>query len=177
MGEFLYLYKNSIVVGDSNLDLLNRDDSMIRVYYENIICNGFVIMNKIAPKYATRVSTTAVSILDHIITDVLNCNYDLLIDDISLSDHRYLLLALYCKQKMPKQNKLIVKSVLCHENIDKHILWNELENSNSFRELIQKTLTIINENKKNIVIKSAGGNQPWVSKELMALIRERKKFF
>lgn len=176
--EILSIYKHSILIGDINLDILNRKDNQIEFYKENILINGFCILNKICPEFATRVTDSSSTILEHVITDEINTNYDLLVEDLFFSDHRYLLLStnINSRQLIPHKNNYS-KSITCYDKIEKHNIWNELHNFNTFDELIQKILLTLNEYKITIVYKTLTGKQPWVSKDLIILIKERNKFY
>ncbi len=60
------MYRRSVFVGDVNLDILNRFDKEIDLYKEYVYVNGFNILNKISKEYATRVTETSHTILEHI---------------------------------------------------------------------------------------------------------------
>lgn len=68
----LSLYKRSLVVGDMNINLLDENHSVVREYTETIHSNGFCILNKIEAMYATRISNTVSTIVDHFITDIVD---------------------------------------------------------------------------------------------------------
>lgn len=135
-------------------------------------------MNKISSNYATRVTNSSQTILDHVITDILSCNYDLLVDDVEMSDHRYLLIAKDCDKSLAHtKTNVSIKSILNYENIEKHNLWNELSICKTFTDLIQRTLIIIKDNLEDVVSRANVGNKPWVTKNLITLIRDRNKFY
>ncbi len=176
--DILNTYKNCFIVGDFNLDLLHRTDEVIMNYKEMVISMGFNIINKIDEDYATRVTETSSTIIDHILTDNFNSDFNMLVDEVSLSDHRFLLLSV--KNSLNCSNKnhdLIVKQVVNYEKLDMHSIWNQIENIASFDELIEKILTGINSNREQIDIKVKSGNQPWVSNELLNLIKHRNQFY
>ncbi len=136
-----------------NLDLLNRIDSTIDIYKECVQSNGFNILNKISSEFATRVTTTTSTILDHIITDEIIREYNFLVDDIFFSDHKYLVLTFNYNLKSTLQNENVTKSVLCYDRLEKHNLWENLENMNTFNDLITNLLRALDENKIQITFK------------------------
>ncbi len=174
--NLLVTYKNAYVVGDMNLDLLNRNDEQIRLYKEIIHLNGFFILNKIHSDYATRVTEISSTIIDHILCNKLNYKFDLLLDDVFFSDHRYFFVLIDSNQTLDNRENTFTKSVLSYKNINGHRFWNDLSNIESFNDLIKNTASLINDNKINYVCKK-NGNNPWVTSELLELIKERNRYF
>lgn len=175
--EYLSLYKHCIFIGDFNLDLFHRIDDVIMLYKETILSMGYIILNKIEANYATRVAQNSFTIIDHAFTDDFNYDFNILIDDVSLSDHRFMLLSVGKKVNNSNKNRIFSKSVINYEKLNMHPIWNELENLSSFDELIQKVLVAINDNREEVEYKSKEGNQPWVNKNLLNMIKNRNKFY
>lgn len=174
---FVSLYKHCFVVGDMNLDLLNRNDDIITQYKETITCMGFEILNKIHCEYATRIGDSNRTIIDHIFTDELEYDFQMLLDDICFSDHKYILLGCDTNFYTKIRNEPILKTVLDYEKINAHPMWNNLENTNNFNELITNLLMVVNDSRKAILVSNRVGRQPWVTRELLNIIRERNKFY
>lgn len=175
---YLSTYKHCIFIGDVNLDLLNRTDDVIELYKEIILSMGYSILNKINVEYATRVSQSNSSIIDHALTDDLNYDINMLIDDVSLSDHRFMLLSLAKKTFSSSKNRIFSKHVVNYQKLDIHPMWNDLYNVKSFSNLIQKIVSSINENREVIEYNSNSiGYQPWVNKDLLIMIKNKNKYY
>lgn len=171
-------YKNAFIIGDMNMDLLNRTDESISYYTETIESLGYVLLNKIERQYATRVTDTSATLIDHILTDNVEHDFNLLTDDLWFSDHKYLLLAVKSQcESHALRNISHNKVVINYEKLDNHHIWNNLDRVHSFIELINNLISAINENKTEITSKTKIGNEPWVSSELLEVIRERNKFY
>lgn len=93
-------YHNLIIVGDTNLNLLNKSNINKR-YYEALASNGYFILNKIDSKFATRVASrvhdsntsTSRTIIDHFLTDRFDFSLSLSFINSDLSDHKQALLS------------------------------------------------------------------------------------
>lgn len=141
-----------------NLDLLNREDNQIEFYKECVQSCGFNMLNKISRNFATRVTTTTTTIIDHFLIDEMNHEYKLLIEDVFFSDHKYLILTKNCNTKSTVKNNVFSKTILCYDKIEKHSIWNNLEIIESFNELIPRLLSAINEKKTRLTVSNKKGS-------------------
>ena len=73
--NILSLYKNMIIGGDANLNLLDNSNENV-VMYKNIVqTNGFLILNLEDKRWPTRLSNTISTVIDHFITDILKFKF------------------------------------------------------------------------------------------------------
>lgn len=175
--ELLPLYKNCIIIGDFNLNILNADDANILNYMNTVHCNGFGFLNKIDSTSATRTTQNSNTIIDHLISDMFNQEYEILVDDVYFSDHKFILTSMNKSNKKQEFNNLKYKKVLDYESLNKHPIWSELDNIVSFEELILKLSYAIEQNMKMIQIKTIKSRNPWVTQELLDLMKQRNKFY
>lgn len=110
-------YNNLYVAGDTNINLLeNNKDSL---NYSNMIySNGYCILNSLSQDFSTRKTRTHYSVLDHIITDIVNHKYTLLVADSYLSDHCFILLNIHINNFIPKSTA-IEKIIIDYDSIDR----------------------------------------------------------
>lgn len=169
-------FKNTIYCGDFNLNLLNVDnDSQISGYINNIICNGFIPLNMIEKHYVTRRNIVCGSIIDHIITDLIQHKYSINLHDTHITDHRYIHITIKLNNSKnsnilsnsePKLINVIDYSKITQTTLTKIINWTDVE---SFLYEIQKTIT---ENRKTIKIDKKNE-----SISILKLIKTRNYFF
>lgn len=166
-------YSKSIIIGDINLNLLNNDKDAVN--YKNILAtNGYVILNKIAPEYITRSSNLIGTIIDHVITSLLNIQYDISLADTSLSDHKFLLLRM--NKTISKPNSFHTKTVIDYENIFNDRTWFDILNSSSFDKMITSFTNLVKSHTK-VITKRYKNHKSWINKDIIDLIKNREKFF
>lgn len=137
--NILNLYQNSILIGDINLDLLNRESSNIQTYINSIQTSGFCILNKIDKHFATRVTDKTKTIIDHIITDLFNFKFKISLNDLSFSDHKFFLISLInIKNQNKNINHNIQKKILNYDQINIQELKHNLSTVENFETLIKK---------------------------------------
>lgn len=94
--------------GDFNLNILDIESESVSRYVDDVLSNGFLILNQISSEYFTRKNNTSGSIIDHIVTDILDLNYTIALHDTDITDHRYILTAASNTiQKIQKQTYTI----------------------------------------------------------------------
>lgn len=175
-----------IIVGDININILNKNDNIVNEYLSTLAKHGF----KAYIQSPTRVTNESSSCLDHMfvkikhniknikcLSYILNCN---------ITDHYPVAINLTFDNKRvdEKSNDLqvIAKTNFNKlKNLFKHQCWQDVLNSNDvkiatnkftdiFSNLInQSTSNIGKLNKKNKKIK------PWISEGLITSIKERDK--
>ena len=97
-------YKNSIIVGDMNINLLHNNKH-IEKYCDTIHSNNFKILKKIHQDFFTRIHGNSRSIIDHALTDILNTKYYLSIASHHFTDHESI-----CVQVKIAKNKNLTKT-------------------------------------------------------------------
>lgn len=155
--QFEYLlneFNNSIVVGDININLLNTSSNQTKHYKNLINTNGFAILNKIELSSATRITEESKTIIDHLMTDTTRYKINISINDLSFSDHRYILANFTTKSPTSiNQNTIDQKQILNYDSIDLNNLQNNLRKIESFQNLTDILKNTIKSNTKTIYIK------------------------
>lgn len=100
--NLLNKYKNIIYLDDFNINVLNERTKDSENFNNLIQSEAFILLNKISVDMATRVTQTSASIIDLAITDLIKLSYNLFIDNIDFSDHRFIFLNF----NTPLQNNL-----------------------------------------------------------------------
>lgn len=86
--ESLQRYKNTIIIGDFNINLLSNNPET-QMYKNLIRLNGYKIMNKINTQNATRIDNNgAKTIIDHVLSNVRTSVVKINLFDNPLSDHK-----------------------------------------------------------------------------------------
>lgn len=172
-------YRNMIIMGDFNINLLNTS-SLISSKYNNIInTSGFFVLNNISTEYVTRLGYQQGegSIIDHVITDIFEGKHSLVIKDAYFTDHKYLLLSSDIHLK--KDSFTATKTIIDYSKIGEGALLNIIENCNDFSKYIFETIQVINENKVSFPVstKRFKRRKPWMTSEVIELIKLRDKYF
>lgn len=130
--------KNCIIAGDMNINILNKTDTSVLNYQNMLNSQGFCVLNSITNDYATRISNTISTLLDHMISDMPNYKYTLLTSPTDLSDHHFLILNVNMQKKIV--NKSFVKTIIDYNEIEKVFLNDNLlvdcSNLDEFQEII-----------------------------------------
>lgn len=135
-------HKNSIIVGDTNINLL--DNTASNDYVQTIHSNGFEILNKIDGKYATRIEkkenrNECRTIIDHIITDKHTFKYTFSINKTKISDHNELVLNIDNKtsneKNFHKKRVEIDKTIIDNNKYSSLIDRMDLSNISNFEQL------------------------------------------
>jgi hypothetical protein len=184
---FLEKYRNCILVGDINIDLLKPNADSSR-FVNNILSNGYYLLNKINACMATRIGMrngiVTKTIIDHIITDVTHFKFHLNIQPISISDHNCLLLSFDTNANCLYDNNHL--SYTTHKtdfNRFRNLILNNpyvcdnLPNSDNIDNCINflKTQYIACTSLK--VVRRPNENKPWITAHLLNLIAERDRFY
>ena len=170
-------YSNSIIIGDTNINLLNINTySTVDEYVDIINSNRNLFLNKIESTHATRISNTVSTVIDHIITDIINLPYTLNIQDTHLSDHRlmHLSIAQLCTRK-PAINKFITVIDYNKINTSSFFNTNNSPNIESFIENIQNIITPLTKSlPTNTILKN---RKPWLSLNVIDIFKKRDFYY
>lgn len=92
--------------------MLDENNNVVQKYMDIFSSNGLVIFNNISPKFATRidVNSNAKTIIDHILTDIINTSYCLSTCDHFKTDNRLLLLQIR-NNNIPPPTQILKKVV------------------------------------------------------------------
>lgn len=168
-------FKNSIIVGDFNFNLLEVTQTILK-YLSIINSNNYSLLNKIDKTMITR-STNGHhgSIIDHIISDIFQFKYIFSILENSISDHNLIILGTN-NNKIISCNKTITKTN--YQNIILDIYSTDFTNINTANELQNCLNNII---KKNTMEKNVKKNRriikPYITNDIITMINRREKLF
>lgn len=168
-------FKNSIIVGDFNFNLLEVTQTILK-YLSIINSNNYSLLNKIDKTMITR-STNGHhgSIIDHIISDIFQFKYIFSILENSISDHNLIILGTN-NNKIISCNKTITKTN--YQNIILDIYSTDFTNIYTANELQNCLNNII---KKNTMEKNVKKNRriikPYITNDIITMINRREKLF
>lgn len=169
-------YRRSLVIGDMNINLLDRNDSDVKNYTHTVHSNGFCILNKIDVMHVTRISNTISTILDHIVTDILDKTFEMTYTDTSISDHRQLVLKFFEHAQVIMRNK--ATSTIDYERIDSMENWDVVKSAKTLQEFekaIQSIIESYSRQKRRCTKKKP--MKPWITKNILNLIQRRESLF
>lgn len=107
--ELISQNQKSILMGDLNINYLDKKDSACKALINMIRSNGFLILNSNSPVYYTRSSNTVKKTIDYAITNCTQFKFKLSVSALSYSDHQLLKLDINTNSiisKNGKKNKL-----------------------------------------------------------------------
>lgn len=99
----------AIVFGDFNLDLLHSNND-VKEYKETLQENGYRIVNKISTKYCTRETSQKQTLLDHVLTNLKENQFHLVIIESTISDHKQIFFEIN-KYQPPKKININYEAV------------------------------------------------------------------
>lgn len=85
------LKKNTIIVGDMNINLKNNDNET-QNYKDMMNTNSYIFLNNLQENYHTPKRNHQPTYIDHVITDKIMKNYAISYIDTSISDHRAIMI-------------------------------------------------------------------------------------
>lgn len=91
--------QKTIIVGDMNIDVLRNRKKRVSEYLKTVSENGYQLLNKTERNHATR--TRAMTLIDHILSNINKFSYSLSTIDTCISDHKQLSLAIDGKFSEP----------------------------------------------------------------------------
>lgn len=176
LNKILEKYNDVILVGDTNINLLN--DSNDSIHYQNVLrSNNSVLLNNIDSFCHTRKHspTSSISIIDHASSSLLDkFNHKLILGDHHLSDHRFLILSLEAirqtKQATPTFQKTDFKKV------SETLIEAPTDSFDNFHNFIKFQ---IQQNTSDFVpsTKRDSFGKPWFDSSLNTLKKQRDKFY
>lgn len=103
--------KNVIIITDSNIDLLDSSSTISKNYIDLLANYSYYLMNKLEKKYATRITPTSATIIEHAFTSLRECKSSLHITNFCFSDHKILniMVEIPVKTKIIKTEKIFKK--------------------------------------------------------------------
>lgn len=175
----LNTFKNTIYLGDFNINILKNYNNNVRQYIDLVNSNGHIILNKIHNEHATRLNNTdGGSIIDHIITDNITWSYTISLNDTPISDHRYIHTTIN-EHKKEKINNTHTKICIEYQKITPNDI-NVIKNSENIIELTNNIKNIITKYTKTIVKSNNTKHKhitPWISENTIDKINSRNEYF
>lgn len=175
LDEYTSKYNKSLILGDFNINLLNKNSSDVRNYSNTLLSNGFIIYNKISPEYSTRITSTSKTIIDHFVTDLIKNEYLFHILNSPLSDHQSFLLSV--NKKITVDKLANHKTVLNYENVEKNIVWTKLNSFSNFNSIVNCFCKLITDNTKTIPHKKQKKKHDWITNEILTKMKIRDSYF
>lgn len=169
-------YKNQIILGDFNQNLLD-DSNKIQNYSSSLLINNYFVINQIDEKFATRISKTARTVIDHILSDHKE-KFFIYYGDTELSDHRFFLVKFVLAKKSTKQivqkltvdyNKVIASISDAYQNL------NNL-NFDLFYRFVTYSIAKYTTN-STVNKKSSAYLKPWFNTLLSSKAKARNRLF
>lgn len=166
----------SIVMGDANINLLREEDFTVVQYRSILEMNSYHLLNKLSPEYATRVTETGRSIIDHAFSNIPELqNASLSLGETHISDHQYLLLD--TETERPRTTSHLTYTKIDFSKLTPSLL-QQIATDPEFdlfhRKLIENS-TI--ETFTKISDSSARNKKPWFTATLKSIKREQQKFY
>jgi hypothetical protein len=131
---------------------LDKSNNDIIEYTNTVLSNGFIIGNKIAPEFATRIDKNSRTIIDHFITDLIKNKYHMLILDTDLSDHQQIIVSVNVSPV--KDDTVTKKIILKYEEVDRDPFWDRIHTFSCFDELVNNLSLLIKRHTTEIIIKN-----------------------
>jgi endonuclease/exonuclease/phosphatase family metal-dependent hydrolase len=98
--------KKTIFFGDFNINLLNNNDLSVQLYIDTLMSNNYLYINEKTNNMHTRCGFTSVkTIIDHVLTDILQFKFKVVLNDVDISDHRAIITYIDLDRKI--ENKCI----------------------------------------------------------------------
>lgn len=175
--ELLSKTKTNIIVGDFNLDLLKKCQSTTK-YVESIEGNGHLLINKVSKKHCTRETSSTATIIDHIITDCLNFAYKIALSDVTISDHKQILINVSTSKPLDRKPKHFEKLVLNYEKIERTNALNNLQDIHNMDDYIKAIKKIVNLNTIKIKLNNTQKKRKiWMKTEIIKQIETRDRLY
>lgn len=173
-----YLKNNSrcIVVGDFNINLLDLNGIDTIRYTELVQVLGYVFVNRIDKNFATRSRNGIDTIIDHILTDLVQQSFSLDISSSHLSDHKSLLFQIQ-QMNAAKPTKCTKFKYICYDKIFTDPLWYDVVNSDNTNKFVKTLTEIVSRNMREVKQNVKNGNMSYITTEILTLIKERDRFF
>lgn len=173
--DILQKYSKNILIGDYNLDLLDLESNDVNKYKIIVNCNGFVILNKVSKKMNTRPGS--MTIIDHVVTDMLNHDYNVTINECDLTDHNGISVGLNINTIT--QNIESVKQSLNFCKLVENLKNENMENVNSFTDFHETVIKNVKKNKYTKKVKNCNIKikKSFLTSEIVDLSKEKFKYY
>lgn len=175
----IFTFKRLVLVGDININL-NCVDHETRNYIDTFQSSGYLCLNKTEPDFYTRKKNSIGTYIDHVITNLMHLHFHFSLHDISISDHRAMMIAIDLNRSSTILNDGNIGKirVIDYEGMNKNINeLNEICNETDFDKFHNDLIHLINKNTKEINTKTIKKKKPWMNQELLYLIRIRDKYY
>lgn len=183
LDEKLFSSNKLILLGDANINLLNSDNKTGK-YTDTVYSNGFNILNKIDKNSATRFDKRyrTPSIIDHVITDISNLNYEIDLSDWPDFDHKIMTLNLKKLLFMSHNNiQKYKKTFIDYDKLERNLKTklNSINTTEINFEVLHQILQVTIDECKTIKTKKYCNNinTGWFTKELADKIKERNRWY
>jgi hypothetical protein len=146
----LNTYSKIYFFGDMNINIFDRNASLVSNYIDIISSNGKVLLNSTDEQFPTRINQRfhTSTCIDHIITDIHYFKNDLIHEMYmfdNIADHKNIILSIKSQAKISEQPKPIqLKQVNNLKIINSNLLGNM--NCDSFDDLTNRIGNVISEN-------------------------------
>lgn len=168
--------KNTIIVGDFNINLFNESQENTN-YLNTIYSNGFVCLNSLNKDMFTRKGNNARTLIDHILTNKLNCHYSICLEDNAISDHRIIQLSIKQSRKLNNTEIKNTIEVLDYALFEEKMLINKVIRKPTFSEFHSCLVNSIQQCTKHVKKSKGNYRQEWMNDELLKLIQNKNKYY
>ena len=169
-------FPRAMVLGDFNLNILESSNAKVGQYLDILSSNGFLLVNKKNPKYATRICDTTSTIIDHVLTDQIGLIRSFSLEDVSFSDHRSIQIKI--SFHVDKNNFDHNLKIFNYKLAENSLFWDNINQYQSLNELIYDLEGMVKACTQNKPItRRSCFKQPWMTQDLYQDIRMREKLF
>ena len=182
LDEFFSQLKKIVILGDFNINLFDTNSNTVIKYKEMLNYNGIFTINSLETSFATRLSNTVNTCIDHIHSDIIDKKYVFIVKDIDrdISDHRLLLLGINDQSysNIPKNSEFHFLKIIKYDQINKQALESKINGTNTIQSLTDVVQDVISENTIKIIKSNRTTSlKPYVSPEILKMLRYKQKLF
>lgn len=174
---YLDKYKRSIVVGDSNFDLLKPELSNVQLYKTIIEASFFTILNQVSRDNATRITSSSKTLLDHSFTDLTpSFDFSFSTKESFISDHQCLITRV--NAPLPSSSLSNKTYVYIDFQAISQSLTDLPHGKQDFDAFHERLCDLVTQHTttKTVRTKKANNDQPWFEPHLKTLKKSIKKF-
>lgn len=172
--RILNAYRNTVCIGDLNMDLLDPDGTT-KSYVGLLNSFGYVILNKIDRRHATRIDENTSTVIDHVATNRQDWKYGVYLNDYDQSDHRIMLLTIKMHTESQQSLPANTITILDHDGVSSDPDWAGIEHVRTFESLVPRISSMVVRHTKTKTRKTF--RNPWITSEIAKLSKEKEKFF
>lgn len=175
LDDILSKYSNCLMVSDSNVNLL-QNGSITSKYNDIIGSNGYHILNKQHLLHCTRKTSITNTLIDHVVTDVVQKRYILSVDSHYFTDHESITIQM--ENKVPIESPTVItKPILNLPNL-LHEFNLQPQSFNTYTAFHNKLSKHITENTTLKTIKVHKKRKlPYLNSEIKSLMKKRDKLY